>query len=52
MRTHYPPQAVLLYVALGIAIGMVAWALLLHDGGKANRAGGPAAPALRQGNGR
>jgi hypothetical protein len=43
---------VLLYMALGIAIGMVAWALWLHDGGSSRQAGGPAAPALQQGNGR
>jgi hypothetical protein len=30
---RYPPQAILLYVALGIALGMVAWALWLHDSG-------------------
>jgi hypothetical protein len=30
---RYPPQAVLLYVALGIALGMVGWALWIHDSG-------------------
>jgi hypothetical protein len=30
---HYAIQAVLVYIAVGVALGMVGWALLLHDGG-------------------
>jgi hypothetical protein len=51
-RHRYPPQAVLLYVALGIALGMVAWALWLHDGGRNQAGGHQRPPALRQDNGR
>jgi hypothetical protein len=46
---RYPAQAVLLYVALGIALGLVGWALWLHDGDQANDTGG-AQPAIRQQN--
>jgi hypothetical protein len=38
MKTHphYAIQAVLVYVAIGVALGMVGWALLIHEsGGKA-----------------
>lgn len=50
---RYPPQAVLLYVALGIALGLVGWALWLYDGGEtAGDQGGAQPPAQRQDNGR
>ena len=45
---HYPPQAVLLYVALGIALGLVGWALWLHDGGQAGDGGGGQPPVQQQ----
>jgi hypothetical protein len=42
-RRHmrYPAQALLLYAALGVALGMVGWALWIHDGDAAGH-GGPA----------
>jgi hypothetical protein len=48
---RYPPQAVLVYVALGIALGMVGWALWLHDSD--DESGTQQAPAhtQQQGNG-
>jgi hypothetical protein len=33
VRSRYAIQAVLVYIAIGVAIGMVGWALLIHDGG-------------------
>jgi hypothetical protein len=30
---HYSIQAVLVYVALGVALGLIGWAVLIHDGG-------------------
>jgi hypothetical protein len=33
MRSRYAIQAVLVYVAIGVALGMIAWALLIHDSG-------------------
>jgi hypothetical protein len=35
MKAHpyYSIQAVLVYVALGVALGLVGWALLIHDDG-------------------
>jgi hypothetical protein len=30
---HYAIQAVIVYIAVGVALGMVGWALLIHDGG-------------------
>lgn len=48
-RSHrYPPQAVLLYVALGIALGLVGWALLIHDSGDAGDQGGAGSPPQQQ----
>jgi hypothetical protein len=48
-RSHrYPPQAVLLYIALGIALGLVGWALWIHDGGGRSEQT-PAAPPTVQG---
>jgi hypothetical protein len=32
VHPHYSIQAVLVYVAVGIALGLVGWAVLLHDG--------------------
>jgi hypothetical protein len=29
-RPEYPAQALIVYVALGMALGMVGWALFLH----------------------
>jgi hypothetical protein len=51
MRTHphYAIQAVLVYVAIGIALGMVGWALLIHDGGGGATAGIPAQKAPHTG---
>jgi hypothetical protein len=47
-RTHsYPPQALLVYVALGIALGLVGWALWLHDG-QTGDAGGGQPPVQQQ----
>jgi hypothetical protein len=46
--SRYPPQAVLLYVALGIALGLVGWALWLHDGSQAGDTGGGAPPVQQQ----
>jgi hypothetical protein len=40
---HYSIQAVLVYVALGVALGLVGWALLIHDGGNGDSAGAPKA---------
>jgi hypothetical protein len=52
-RSHrYPPQAVLLYVALGIALGLVGWALWIYDGGDAGDQGGAGAPPQQQDDGR
>jgi hypothetical protein len=49
-RSHrYPPQAVLVYMALGIALGLVGWALLLYDGGEAGDQGGTQPPAQQDG---
>jgi hypothetical protein len=31
VRAHYSRQAIVLCVALGMALGMVAWALFIHD---------------------
>jgi hypothetical protein len=42
--SRYPPQAVLLYVALGIALGLVAWALWIHDGSQTGDSGGGQPP--------
>jgi hypothetical protein len=44
MKTHsrYAIQAVLVYIAIGMALGMVGWALLIHDGGAGAAAGTPA----------
>lgn len=39
-RAYYSVQAVLVYVALGVALGLIGWALLIHDGG-ADSAGAP-----------
>ena len=38
MKAHpyYSIQAVLVYVALGVALGLVGWALLIHDGDGGN----------------
>lgn len=36
---RYPLQAVLVYLALGAALGMVGWAILIHDGGGDGREG-------------
>jgi hypothetical protein len=30
---HYAIQAALVYIAVGVALGMIGWALLIHDGG-------------------
>ena len=49
-RHRYAPQAVLLYVALGIALGLVAWALWLYDGDAEGGTQSP--PAQQQDNGR
>jgi hypothetical protein len=46
MTRRYPAQALLLYAALGIALGMIAWALWLHDG---NTTGHRAAATVTQG---
>jgi hypothetical protein len=51
MTRRYPPQAVLLYVALGIALGLVGWALWIHDGGQTEETGGTA-PTVQQTQGR
>jgi hypothetical protein len=49
VRTHsrYAIQAVLVYIAVGVALGMVGWALLIHDsgGGSADRTPAKVAPA-------
>jgi hypothetical protein len=50
--TRYPPQAVLLYVALGIALGLVGWALWIHDSGQTGDSGSGQAPAQQQQKGR
>jgi hypothetical protein len=34
-------HALLIYAALGVAIGLVAWALLVHDGSGSETAGQP-----------
>jgi len=39
-RPHYSIQAVLVYIAAGVALGMVGWALFIHDGGTSNPAAG------------
>ena len=49
-RHRYPPQAVLLYVALGIALGLVGWALWLYDGDETGAAGDTPPPAQQQDN--
>jgi hypothetical protein len=49
---RYPPQAVLLYVALGIALGLVGWALWLHDGGQTGDTGGSPPVQQKQNQGR
>jgi hypothetical protein len=41
MRSRYAIQAVLVYVAIGIALGMVGWAVLIHDSGS-DQAAAPA----------
>jgi hypothetical protein len=43
--TRYPPQAILLYVALGIALGLVGWAIWIHDSGPGGDSGTGQAPA-------
>jgi hypothetical protein len=43
---------VLLYVALGVALGLVGWALWLYDGGNSGEPGGAQPPAQQEGNGR
>jgi hypothetical protein len=49
-RARYPAQALVLYAALGIAMGLIAWALWIHDGGSNKQASGGQAPAAeRQG---
>jgi hypothetical protein len=45
---HYAIQAVLVYVALGVALGMVGWALLIHNGGRSGATGTPAKRAPAQ----
>jgi hypothetical protein len=47
MKTHphYAIQAVLVYIAVGVALGMVGWALLIHDGSGDNATGTPAGHA-------
>jgi hypothetical protein len=42
---HYTVQAVLVYIAVGVALGMVGWALLIHDGGSSASERTPAGPA-------
>ena len=49
---RYPPQAVLLYVALGIALGLVGWALWLHDSGGTGDSGGGQPTVQQQQKGR
>jgi hypothetical protein len=38
-QPYYSIQAVVVYVALGVALGLVGWALLIHDGGGSGGAG-------------
>jgi hypothetical protein len=38
LRPRYAIQAVLVYVAIGVALGMIGWALLIHDSGDGNSA--------------
>jgi hypothetical protein len=45
VRSRYAIQAVLVYIAIGIALGMVGWALLIHDGGGGIAEGTPARTA-------
>ena len=49
MTRRYPTQALLLYAALGIALGLVGWALVIHDSDSEQAAGSQAPPALEQG---
>jgi hypothetical protein len=44
-QPHYSIQAVLVYIALGVAVGLVGWALLIHDGGRSAATGTPAKQA-------
>jgi hypothetical protein len=46
--SRYPPQAVLLYVALGIALGLIGWALWIHDSGQTGDSGGGKPPVQQQ----
>jgi hypothetical protein len=50
MKTHphYAIQAVLVYIAVGVALGMVGWALLIHDGGSGKTTRTPAGHAPAQ----
>ena len=52
MKTHphYSVQAVLVYIAVGVALGMVGWALLIHDGGSASKRTPAPAPAKTDAN--
>jgi hypothetical protein len=47
VNTHprYATPAVLVYIALGVALGMVGWALLIHDGGSGTGTPAKRAPA-------
>jgi hypothetical protein len=42
VRSRYAIQAVLVYIAIGVALGMVGWALLIHDSGGGSSQGTPA----------
>ena len=47
LHPQYAIQAVLVYIAIGVALGMVGWALLIHDsdgGGIGNGASAKTAP--------
>jgi hypothetical protein len=44
---RYPPQALLLYVALGVALGMIGWAVLIHDSGSSTSPPAAKAPPAR-----
>lgn len=47
MKTHphYAVQAVLVYIAVGVALGMVGWALLIHGDASSASKRTPAGPA-------
>jgi hypothetical protein len=42
---HYSIQAVLVYIALVVALGLVGWALVIHDGDQSVATGTPAEQA-------